>query len=180
MLASMLIPIIYSLSHCFFLNKYCRKCTKKCNQRTVSAHINHNGHIDIMNTDNKDREYAGSYFGKAESFELNILKRKLLICGEEPSSPLQLLRLCFLSAGTQTGWVQRGKLRKRKKDESGGGGWGWGGWGVKGGSADPVKPQECEMWEKKSRFTKQRHETKVLLHFRSKWTTAAPFSRKTV
>lgn len=87
-------------------------------QRKVSSHIHHKGHTDeIMNTDNKDREYARRCFGRAEGFELDILKRKLLIFEEEPSSPLQLLlalRLCFLSVGAQN-W--RGSKRETEEKE---------------------------------------------------------------
>lgn len=84
-----------------------------------------------INNDNKDRKKFKKLSWQSSRFQIWYLKRKLLICGEERASPFQLLlalRLCFLSVGTQTGGVQRGKLRKRKKDESGGG-WG-GGWGT--------------------------------------------------
>lgn len=89
MLASMLIPIINILIDYYFLKiNNLGNAQKKYNQRKVSGHIHHKGHIeDMMNTDNKDREYARSCFGKAEGFELNILKRKILIFEEEPSSP---------------------------------------------------------------------------------------------
>lgn len=118
MLASMLIPIINILIDYYFLKiNNLGNAQKKYNQRKVSGHIHHKGHIeDMMNTDNKDREYARSCFGKAEGFELNILKRKILIFEEEPSSPYSFFSV-FVFASSLLGLKLAGSKRETEEKE---------------------------------------------------------------